>query len=186
MSAPSKILSKTVPGLIVAALFPSCVSPKFEKAWKAVADGDRAGQRWEGRWQSERNTHGGRLRAVLKEPAHGRMEAFFEAGWHGFTTAYPVTLEAKQRGKRWDLSGEHHLRSFVGGGTYVYSGSMEAGRFLTRYTSSYDTGSFTLTPVDAPNASKTGVSPQPEQSPTSKTQEASHPFSHAKDPRSKL
>lgn len=144
---PMSASIKRIPCLTVACLLASCVSPKFERAWKGAAQGGGAGQRWEGRWQSERSTHGGRLRAVLREPVNGKMEAFFEAGWHGFTTAYPVELVAVRRRKKYELTGEHRLRSCIGGGTYHYSGTMEPGRFFTNYTSDYDTGSFSLTPL---------------------------------------
>lgn len=126
-----------------------CVSLKFERAWRRAED-DGSTQRWTGHWQSERHQARGRLRAVSREPRDGKCEVFFEAGWHGFTTAYPVVLNAEQKSGVLLLSGQHDLKSWVGGGTYTYSGAISGGVFSTRYASKYDSGTFTLAPVAAP------------------------------------
>jgi len=131
----------------------SCISPKFEKAWKraeaqnAQDATQRSTQRWQGRWHSEKHGAGGRLRAVSEAPKSGQCEVFFEAGWHGFTTAYPVALRAETKEKRLFLSGQHDLKSCFGGGVYTYSGTMDGSVFSTRYSSSYDAGTFTLESV---------------------------------------
>jgi hypothetical protein len=152
---------------LLAILLPACVSPKFERAWRNAGKQDasapplasRAPQaagkttarvpvpaRWEGRWHSDRRDGGGKLRAVVQQPVDGRVEIFFEAGWHGFTTAYPVSLAAKQNGKGYELSGEHNLRSFVGGGVYHYTGVLGAKALSANYQSDYDRGTFELSP----------------------------------------
>jgi len=159
--------------LLVAVVLPGCVSPKFERAWRGAspqscpggteapdaaviprARGQAAKEsslptRWEGRWHSDKHNAGGRLRAVVQPPVAGRAEIFFEAGWHGFTTAYPVSLVAERKGKSWQLSGEHNLRSCVGGGVYHYTGTIRADQFSANYQSKYDTGTFLLSPSPA-------------------------------------
>ena len=127
---------------VLAAGLVSCVSPKFERAWKASPQ-----QRWSGRWYSEKHHSGGRLRAVLSQPEKGAMDAFFEAHWHGFTTAYPVTLEARKQGAGYRLEGQKDLKSCVGGGLYHYTGTLLPGDFAARYSSASDFGSFHLTPA---------------------------------------
>ena len=126
-----------------------CYSPKFEKAWKqAQVEGqNQSSQRWSGRWQSDRHGAGGCLRAVSSTPKDGRMAVFFEAGWHGFTTAYPVELQASQKGRVVFITGQHDLKSCVGGGTYTYSGKIQGSVFTTSYASKYDTGTFSLETV---------------------------------------
>jgi hypothetical protein len=160
--------------LLVAVALPGCVSPKFERAWKSAADSgssratglpDTAGTpqlsgqparqpslptRWQGRWHSDRRDSGGRLRAVVQPLGDEKAEIFFEAGWHGFTTAYPVALSARRQGKAYQLAGEHNLKSFVGGGVYSYTGSIQADQFSANYHSKYDTGTFVLTPAPGP------------------------------------
>jgi hypothetical protein len=160
--------------LLVALALPSCVSPKFERAWKGAAapgasvaasahDSADAARlrssavrqpssptRWQGRWHSDRHNAGGRLRAVVQPLADGQAEIFFEAGWHGFTTAYPVSLSAQRKGKAYLLSGEHNLKSCVGGGVYSYTGTLRADQFSANYQSKYDTGTFLLTPAPSP------------------------------------
>ena len=160
--------------LLIVAILPSCVSPKFERAWKTAAapgasatagapDNAEAPRlrgpltkppllptRWQGRWHSERRDSGGRLRAVVQPLRDGQAAIFFEAGWHGFTTAYPVSLSARRHGMVYQLTGEHNLESLVGGGIYRYTGSIQADRFSVNYHSKYDTGTFLLTPVPGP------------------------------------
>lgn len=153
---------------LLAALLPACVSPKFERAWRDAGRRDgpnpplgtrapkAAGKntdpvavpaRWKGRWHSDRRDGGGKLRAVVRQPVDGRVEIFFEAGWHGFTTAYPVSLAAKQNRKGYELSGEHNLRSFVGGGVYHYTGNLGVDTLSANYRSDYDRGTFELSPM---------------------------------------
>ena len=71
-----------VPALAVTFL-PSCVSPKFERAWKeagqqagsaapVAASGEAVPTRWQGRWHSDKRDGGGRLRAVVQPPVDGR------------------------------------------------------------------------------------------------------------------
>jgi hypothetical protein len=83
----------------------------------------------------------------VQQPADGKARLFFEAGWHGFTTAYPVSLAARPVGAGYELSGEHNLRSWVGGGLYNYKGTLDKGQFSMEYDSDYDFGTFLLTPV---------------------------------------
>lgn len=123
-----------------------CVSPKFERAWKK-AEAEGSNQRWTGQWRSDQHSAHGRLRAVSSEPKDGNCDVFFEAGWHGFTTAYPVVLNAEKKGGVLFLSGQHDLKSWVGGGIYTYSGTISGNIFSTKYASKYDTGTFTLESV---------------------------------------
>ncbi len=155
--------------LLAAVFLTGCFSPKFNRAWKEagcqsetaapIASGgsDATGKkavrepipaRWEGRWHSNKRNGGGKLRAVVSAPVDGNSEIFFEAGWHGFTTAYPVSLSAKPKGRGFDLSGEHNLNSFPGGGIYRYTGFLSPYTFSVKYQSDYDTGTFRLSPVE--------------------------------------
>jgi hypothetical protein len=124
----------------------SCVSPKFQRAWKSAPE-----QCWTGHWHSVKHDAGGRLRAVLSPPDHGKMDAFFEAQWHGFTTAYLVSLDAKRVGKKegegFSLDGQKELKSLVGGGLYTYKATLTPNTFSAEYASSYDYGTFELVPA---------------------------------------
>jgi len=84
---------------------------------------------------------------VSSAPKDGRIAVFFEAGWHGFTTAYPVELDAAKRGSAVFVTGQHDLKSFVGGGTYNYTGKIQGNTFQTSYTSRHDEGTFALETV---------------------------------------
>lgn len=136
--------------LAISAVFlGACFSPKFNSDWKKTEDGRGNGQRWVGRWESEKGT-GGRLRAIVQAPQGQDLKVFFEAGWHGFTTAYPVQLQAVAKDEGFKVSGNHNLKSFVGGGLYQYDGTLTAEKFSVRYSSSYDRGTFTLAPEKLP------------------------------------
>ncbi len=167
------IVAPLIP-LLVAIAFPSCVSRKFERAWEEAAHpglekpagfreqtgalparGNAESQnmlptRWEGTWHSDKHKNGGKLRAVVRQPYNERAEIFFEAGWHGFTTAYPVNLSARRQGNGVEISGQHNLRSWVGGGIYNYKGLIKPDQFSAAYDSDYDIGTFNLVPVPAP------------------------------------
>lgn len=86
----------------------------------------------------------------MQAPQGQDLNVYFEAGWHGFTTAYPVQLSAVGRDGLFKVSGKHNLKSFVGGGLYQYDGSLSKDNFSVRYSSSYDRGTFVLTPTEAP------------------------------------
>ena len=133
--------------ILVGLCFSSCVSPKFERAWKNAAS-EPVVQKWEGVWESEKHGAKGRLRALTGVPKEGHVDVFFEAGWHGFTTAYPVVLDSEKKQGTFLISGQHDLKSFIGGGLYTYSGTMTADLFFARYSSRYDAGTFTMRPVE--------------------------------------
>ncbi|RFC45717.1 MAG: hypothetical protein DVB28_000420 [Verrucomicrobia bacterium] len=148
----------------------SCVSPKFERAWRGAA-GEPVVQKWEGVWKSEQHGAGGRLRALtgvpkgghigvpkgghigvpkgghIGVPKVGHLDVFFEARWHGFTTAYPVVLNVEKKRGLFLISGEHDLKSCIGGGPYSYSGTMTGDLFFARYSSRYDSGTFSMKPA---------------------------------------
>lgn len=154
---------------LMGTLLVGCVSPKFRAAWRKAGEtpSGEAGRRWVGRWESHKHGVGGPLRAVLTPPSpadpsgsdgSGELKAFFEAGWHGFTTAYPVVLRAevqkhqgssKEQGQIFTISGQHDLDSWVGGGLYHYSGTMGPDHFQASYQSKYDTGTFSLKRVES-------------------------------------
>jgi hypothetical protein len=142
-------LSRAVPLGLAAVCLTSCFSPKFNAEWRKADNSGAGTQRWAGRWESDRGT-GGRLRALVEKPDRGGMNVYFEAGWHGFTTAYPVALRTEAKDGGFKVSGEHRLKSFVGGGMYTYDGSLSREKFSVRYSSSYDSGTFALSPVATP------------------------------------
>ncbi len=123
-----------------------CVSPRFDRAWQA-AETRGTPQRWVGRWDSQGGGAGGRLRALISVPVGGFVDAMFEARWHGFTTAYPVKLEATLHGDSFEINGQHVLKSCIGGGTYTYKGTLARDAFSAKYSSKYDNGTFQLAPL---------------------------------------
>ena len=132
-----------------------CTSFRFNRAWRGAGQGQPAGaERWEGHWDSDRHGNGGRLRAVVT-PGQSKddVHAFFEARWHGFTTAYevPMRVERPRKGEP-VLRGEHDLKSLFGGGKYFYKGTLNNEDFRARYESAYDTGTFELHKTATPQS----------------------------------
>jgi hypothetical protein len=143
-----KVLSLTpVLVLSLSLALVGCVSPGFEREWrKAGLCKGSSGERWEGRWESKRVGVGGPMRAVLRPDADGHVQAYFEARWKCFLTAYKVTLNSKiHKGARL-LSGEQMLDSFVGGGIYKYEGTLTDQELKAAYDSHHDKGTFHLEP----------------------------------------
>ena len=142
-----KTVTHCIALVLVWGFFAGCTSFRFKKAWKEA----ESSQRWEGEWKSAKSSHGGRLRAVVETPpTQSETDAFFEAHWHGFVTAYKVSLHRQARRKMDSadrLNGQHNLRSCVGGGTYRYDGTLTEKEFKVHYESSYDTGDFVLKPA---------------------------------------
>lgn len=134
----------------VAVASTGCTSFRFKKAWREA----EASERWEGSWKSALRGNGGALRAIVKSPQQEErkqvLDVFFEAHWHGFVTAYPVSLKQeipRRKDQPRAVRGEHDLKSFPGGGVYHYTGDLSAGEFKVEYRSAYDTGEFVLHPA---------------------------------------
>lgn len=123
-----------------------CYSPSFEKAWRNAGEGG-GGARWLGAWQSHRHAAGGGLRGVMQPPRDGRLDAFFEARWMCFRSAYRVDLAAEPVRGGYSVFGDCDLKSLVGGGVYRYTGSLLKDRFEAQYESAYDSGLFRLEPA---------------------------------------
>jgi hypothetical protein len=127
--------------LFLAVLTTGCSS--FDRAWRnpPAHSGGIAG-RWEGRWQSARTGHDGRLRAIITSQAAGRYDARFRATYRSVLSAeYSVTLDVKQRGPRSEFRGAANLGVW---GRYETTGYATARRFLATYRSKFDDGTFEM------------------------------------------
>ena len=84
--------------LFLAVLTTGCSS--FERAWRnPPAQSAGIAGRWEGRWQSARTGHDGKLRAIITPQTAARYDARFRATYRSVLSAeYGVTLDVKQRG----------------------------------------------------------------------------------------
>jgi hypothetical protein len=123
----------------------------FDPRWRA-ADGtakSRDATRWDGRWSSAKHhalnggPEGGRLRCVVEKADSGRLDAHFHANFLCFSGNYSVRLEPKPRGAKMEYRGTQELPQ-VFGGTYWYVARITKDRFLARYDSDYDNGTFDL------------------------------------------
>lgn len=124
-----------------------CFSLGFNRAWRNAESESGGGTCWEGRWESQRPGTGGRLRAVVRPEADGHVRTYFEAHWKCFVGAYEVSLDAKKGTNQTLLSGEHDLKSCVGGGLYTYRGTLSAEELRAEYHSHHDSGVFVLKPA---------------------------------------
>jgi len=137
---------------LLAGLLAACSSP-FDQRWHDAGQGQGGATRWDGHWTSGKNVyangvfHHGRLRCVIVPQPDHCLEAYFHANWLIFSGNYDTPLQPVLTGPRrrnvQKYRGTHDLPAIYGG-TYHYLATIEGDRFLTHYTSSYDTGIFDL------------------------------------------
>ncbi|MEI9896840.1 MAG: hypothetical protein WDN28_24045 [Chthoniobacter sp.] len=141
---------------LCATLLGACSS--FDRQWKDAAQGKGRATRWDGQWTSGKNVyangafHHGRLRCVLVTQPDRSLVAHFHANWLIFSGNYDMPMQPLPTGPRRPnirkYQGTHDLPAMFGG-TYRYQATIEGDRFITRYTSSYDEGTFNLRQVSS-------------------------------------
>jgi hypothetical protein len=127
--------------LFVAVLATGCSS--FDRAWQnpPAESGGIAG-RWEGRWQSARTGHNGKLRAIITRQTATQYDARFRATYRSVLTAeYGVKLNVKQRGPRSEFRGAANLGVW---GRYETTGYATRSQFRAAYQSKFDHGAFEM------------------------------------------
>jgi hypothetical protein len=127
--------------LSIAVLTTGCTS--FDRAWRnPPAQSTGIAGRWEGRWQSTRTRHNGKLRAVMTPQTTERYEARFHAT-HGsvLSAEYGVALYVKQRGPRSEFRGAADLGMW---GRYETTGYATTTQFHATYRSKFDYGRFEM------------------------------------------
>jgi len=127
--------------LFVAVLTTGCSS--FDRAWRnPPAQSAGIAGRWEGRWQSERTRHNGKLRAIITPQTAKRYDARFRATYRAVLSAeYGVTLDVKQRGPRSEFRGAADLGIW---GRYETAGYATTTQFRATYRSKFDYGTFEM------------------------------------------
>jgi hypothetical protein len=127
--------------LAIAVLTTGCSS--FERAWRhPPTESTGIAGRWEGRWQSERTGHKGKLRAIITPQTAGRYDARFRATYRSILSAeYGVTLDVKRRGPRSEFRGAANLGVW---GRYETTGHATRTQFHATYRSKFDYGTFEM------------------------------------------
>ena len=127
--------------LFVAVLTTGCSS--FDRAWRnPPAQSAGIAGRWEGRWQSARTGHDGKLRAIITPQTAARYNARFRATYRSVLSAeYDVTLNVKRRGPRSEFRGAADLGVW---GRYETTGSATRTQFHATYRSKLDHGTFEM------------------------------------------
>jgi hypothetical protein len=127
--------------LSIAVLMTGCSS--FDRAWRnPPAQTAGIGGRWEGRWQSARSGHDGKLRAIITPQTAARYDARFRATYRSVLSAeYGVTLDVKQRGPRSEFRGAADLGVW---GRYETTGYATTTQFHATYRSKFDHGTFEM------------------------------------------
>ena len=125
----------------VAVLATGCSS--FERAWRnPPAHSAGLAGRWEGRWQSERTGHDGRLRAIIAPQTAGQYAARFRATYRSVLSAeYGVLLDVRQRGARSEFRGAAELGVW---GRYETAGYATKTQFHATYRGKLDYGTFEM------------------------------------------
>ena len=127
--------------LFFAMLTSGCSS--FDRAWRnPPPQSTGLAGRWEGRWQSARSPHNGKLRAVMRPRTAELYDARFHAT-HGsvLSAQYGVTFNVRQRGPRSEFRGAADLGIW---GRYETAGYATATRLHATYRSKFDYGTFEM------------------------------------------
>ena len=126
--------------LFVAVFTTGCSS--FDRAWRNPPQSAGIAGRWEGRWQSARTGHDGKLRAIITPQTAARYNARFRATYRSVLSAeYDVTLNVKRRGPRSEFRGAADLGVW---GRYETTGSATRTQFHATYRSKLDHGTFEM------------------------------------------
>jgi hypothetical protein len=118
----------------------------FQREWKKSAERPLAGfeGRWDGRWESAKNHHSGRLRCIITRQTNEVFAARFHAKYLGILSfGYTATLETKPGMHPFNFSGSADLGSFAGG-IYHYEGHATQTNFFSTYSSKDDHGTFSM------------------------------------------
>jgi hypothetical protein len=137
-----KIVMRTAALFLFVAVFTAGCS-SFDRSWRnPPAQSAGIAGRWEGRWQSARTGHNGKLRAIITPQTVSRYDARFRATYRSVLSAeYGVTLNVKQRGARSQFRGAADLGVW---GRYETTGFATRTQFLAAYRSKFDHGTFEM------------------------------------------
>ncbi|MCL2645820.1 MAG: hypothetical protein FWD61_02315 [Phycisphaerales bacterium] len=102
---------------------------------------------WEGTWNSKSKPLSGRLTAIIEKTPDGNYHASFVSQnpfgsddksvcvFHISDRSPPPTV--------WQFHGKENL-GFLKGGTYTYTGTVDAEKFICTYDSTFDQGTFQM------------------------------------------
>lgn len=142
---------RTLLAAVILAASTGCSS--FHTAWKTASelppalDADTIEGRWEGRWESDRNHHNGRLRCIVTRQTNGLYSARFHANYRilfNLRFGYTAILDVTREDRRNRFSGEADL-GWYAGGIYRYEGQATATHFVSTYSCKHDHGTFRMT-----------------------------------------
>ncbi len=138
-----------VRGLALAGLVLLSGCSTFNRDWQASATSltptNSIEGRWEGKWLSDHNGHGGGLRALVRKLDSGQYEARFHATYAtvlSFTST--VNLDVRTEGGLQQFSGSADLGK-AAGGLYHYEGRASETNFFSTYKCPSDHGTFQMT-----------------------------------------
>ena len=101
--------------------------------------------KWVGKWYCETTGHSGKLRCRLTQVGPDKYKARYDGTYQKFIPFwYTVEMQVEQREGVSHLNAEANL-GWLGGGKYLYQGTIEGDAFLTSYTSDHHNGTFELT-----------------------------------------
>lgn len=142
--------------VLVGALLPLAAGGcSFDRNWKRLAaqptttttaaPGNELSGRWEGTWKSERNSHAGKLRAIITPVDDTTYRADFDATYLGILRfGYALNLAAQRDGDIIRFQGQENL-GWLAGGLYRYDGAADGRTFDCAYQSKSDHGRFRMT-----------------------------------------
>ncbi len=138
--------------LLIACAGTGCTA--FERDWRACHQFanpcDSFAGRWEGTWHSESTGHKGKLRAIITPTDGDNLYHVRFKATYAFIIPYqfdiPMTVTTDDTGTHFE--GQADL-GWLAGGNYTYTGEARHGCFQSTYCTKKDTGTFTMSKLDA-------------------------------------
>jgi len=99
---------------------------------------------WEGTWQSASKPLGGKLAAIIEKKDDGSYHASFTSQTpFGEDKSICIYHIAEHGDTVWKFQGKRDL-GLLKGGTYTYTGTVDATEFRCTYNSTFDKGTFQM------------------------------------------
>ncbi len=134
--------------IALSCLFSSCAGPGFNREWARTLatnpgpHSDVTGL-WEGTWESQKNGHTGKLRAIVHETAENRYRFNYWATWGlGMSGTFEIDCEGETNGSLTRVRGSKKLGPF---GTYGHDAEITPSKFDATFSSKKENlGTFSL------------------------------------------
>ncbi|MGK0189271.1 MAG: hypothetical protein ACI9R3_005088 [Verrucomicrobiales bacterium] len=137
----ARIILFLITAVVACLVSTSCST--FHRDWRSTPAGTGIKGKWDGTWQSNTNSHAGKLRCIVapSERSPGQYEFRYWGTFAGvFRFHYTVDYVARKTADTWNMDGESDLG--IMGGKFLHSATVRGDTFDATYSSKWDKGTF--------------------------------------------